>query len=184
MGGIDLSVKLRKGLGDGNVLTAEEIEQRLASFDGDGDRKLTRGELAAFFQKHRIGGPWFSQAITKNLWAFVEDRTGQGQESIGVELLSKIIHQVMRAPPRPSERYVITPEVMIGLEPKKPLRPPPPDAVAADGNAAPRASPRGGPLVTPPRGSQLPGRGGGPGGAAARAPLGRRPAPRRPGPRK
>jgi hypothetical protein len=194
--GVDLPIKLRNALGQGKVVPVEELARRLAPFDANQDGDITRQELATFFQKSRLGGPWFGQVVAKTLWGFVQTKLGKDVEAIKIELVAKIIHTVMRRGPRPEKRYEITPESMVGYAPmkefeKRPkvLGPAPqlggtsPQPTSQE--AKPRATPRGDPVESARAMSQAPGRTGQPaaGGAQVR-PAMRRPAPRRPGPRR
>jgi hypothetical protein len=114
-------VKLRRGLGNGKVVPAEELSKRLAPYDRDKDGSVTREELVRFLEKNHVGGPWFCQVLSKTLWRIVEERWGQQVESISIEGLGRIINYSMSAPPRPEKRYVLDPEVMQGLKPKQTL---------------------------------------------------------------
>jgi hypothetical protein len=187
-------VKLRRGLGNGKVVPAEELAKRLAPYDRDKDGSVTREELVRFLEKNHVGGPWFCQVLSKTLWRIVEERWGQEVESISLEGLGRIIHYSMSAPPRPEKRYVLEPEVMQGLKPRQtleeyraeqaaiaegkvpPERPKPDGAPVAAAEAPPKpvassAAPRARPA---PRPAPMP---------AARRPA-PRPAPGRPKPRK
>lgn len=134
MAGLDLPVKLRRGLGKGKVVPAEELTRRLLQFDGNGDGNLSRDELTKFFLHHRVGGPWFCEVVTKTLWDIAEERWSQPIESITAQALGRVISYSMARPGRPTARYVITPDAVQGLEEKRGL-----------GEGGPR------PSVSPPR---------------------------------
>lgn len=189
MAGIDLPVKLRRGLGQGKVVPAAELAKWLAPHDADKDGEVTRPELVVFLSRNRVGGPWFCEVVAKTLWGFVQQKLGREVASIRIDLVARILHTVMGRGPRPERRYEISPEAMVGYKPLELIKQPgdPPSSGASDSFARPRATPRGG--VTTPQRSQstTPGRpaGAGPaGGGVARPALPRRPAPRRPGPRR
>lgn len=154
MAGLDLPVKLRRGLGNGKVVPAEELEKRLEPYDRDKDGAITQEELVRFLQKNRVGGPWFCQVLAKTLWRIVEEQSGLEVDSISVPGLGRIINYSMSAPPRPEKRYILDPEAMQGLKPFKTLeelqaeeegRPPPKKDGAAkpeQSSAGPRPKPR------------------------------------------
>src|SRR5262245_1146385 len=119
--GLDLPVKLRRGLGNGKVVPADELAKRLAPYDRDKDGSLTQEELVRFLEKNHVGGPWFCQVLAKTLWRIVEERWAQEVESIPIEGLGRIINFTMSAPPRPEKRYVLDPEAMTGQKPKQTL---------------------------------------------------------------
>jgi len=185
-------VKLRRGLGNGKVVPADELSKRLAPYDRDKDGSVTREELVRFLEKNHVGGPWFCQVLAKTLWRIVEERWGQQVESISVEGLGRIINYSMSAPPRPEKRYVLEPEVMQGLKPKQtleeyraeqaaiaagkvPAEPKKQDGVAVESAASKPAS------TAVPRPAPRPAARPAPRPAARPAP---RPAPGRPKPRK
>lgn len=171
MGGLDLPVKLRRGLGNGKVVPAEELEKRLEPYDRDKDGALTQEELIRFLQKNRVGGPWFCQVLAKTLWRIVEEQSGLEVDSISVPGLGRIINYSMSAPPRPEKRYVLDPEAMQGLKPVQTLeelraeqegRPPPPKQKSsaeqpAPSSASPRPRARSKPRAKPRRGPRRPG---------------------------
>ena len=119
MAGLDLPVKLRRGLGKGKVVPAEELSRRLLQFDGDGDGNLSREDLTRFFLHHRVGGPWFCEVLTKTLWDIAEDRWSEKIDSITAVALGRVISYSMGRPARRTTRYVITPEAAQGLEEKR-----------------------------------------------------------------
>jgi hypothetical protein len=187
--GIDLPVKLRRGLGQGKVVPAEDLATWLAPFDQDKDGEVTRSELATFFHKHRVGGPWFCEVVARTLWKFVEQKLGKELSSLKIDLVARIVNTVMMRGPRPEKRYQIDPEAMTGYKPIQmlqkpgdPLLGPPP---RPDSGARPRATPPPG-VGSQSQRSQgtAPGRAGSAQGASPARPPQRRPAPRRPGPRK
>lgn len=137
MPGLDLPIKLRR-LANGKVLSADEVIELLTPFDGDGDGEITRDELTTFLVKRRVGGPWFCQVLSKTLWEIAQDRWGTEVEAIGVPTIGRIISFSMARSGRPSKRYVLTPDAVRGLEPKKGL----------DGEPVPTGS---GPLTSAPR---------------------------------
>ena len=196
MAGIDLPVKLRRGLGQGKVVPAEDLAKWMAPFDADGDGQVTRPELATFFQKHKVGGPWFCEVVARTLWKFVEQRLAKEMQTIPIELASRILNTAMSRGPRPEKRYEIDPEAMAGYKPiqmlKKrgdPMTVPPSSSGPAtspptlDSSGRPRATPRGASAETQRQQSTTPGRTNTPQVGASR-PMVRRPAPRRPGPRR
>ncbi|MCK6552276.1 hypothetical protein L6R52_40980, partial [Myxococcota bacterium] len=124
MAGLDLPIKLRRGLGQGNVVPAEELARRLAAFDADQDKAVSRAELVAFLVKYQVGGPWFCEVVSRTLWKYVEQRLQAAQPSINVDVLGRIIHFAMSRGPRPERRYEITPEGMAGYKPLEPLKRP------------------------------------------------------------
>ncbi len=174
MAGLDLPVKLRRGLGNGKVVPAEELSKRLAPYDRDKDGSVTQEELIRFLEKNRVGGPWFCQVLAKTLWRIVEERWGQEVASISLEGLGRIINYSMSAPPRPEKRYVLEPEAIRGLKPKltleeyraeqqglpKPVREKPPEDGAASSASKPASStaaPRPRPTPRPsPHGARRP----------------------------
>jgi hypothetical protein len=200
---------LRRGLGQGNIVPAEELSKRIKAFDADADGSCTRAELAQFLAKNHVGGPWFCEVVAKTLWKYVEQRVGKECPTLTVDRLGRIINFAMTRGPRPEKRYEITPEGMAGYEPLRPLRkkgekaPPPEVAKAADGakavegakpadGAKPAAAPARGAAQTPTRNTTTtPGRvGGAASGPFTSAPsssgagAARRAIPRRPGPRR
>jgi hypothetical protein len=184
--GVELPIKLRRGLGHGKVVPAEELARWIAASDGDKDGSVTRAELVQFLAKHHVGGPWFCEVVAKTLWRFVEGRLAKEVPSIPVGLLGRIIHHTMSAGPRPEKRYEITPEGMAGYKPLEPLNKPGDAALASartDSAARPRATPRGATSSPQRSASMTPGRAQGGGGSPSR-PQARRPGPRRPGPRR
>ena len=149
MAGLDLPVKLRRGLGKGKVVPAEELARRLRQFDGDGDGNLSREELTKFFLHNRVGGPWFCEVVTKTLWDIAEERWSQPIESITADALGRVISYSMGRPARRTTRYVITPEAVQGIEDKRTpdevakTVSPPRRPVGEAGRTAPRAPVRG-----------------------------------------
>lgn len=172
MAGLDLPVKLRRGLGNGKVVPAEELSKRLEKFDGDNDGALTRDELIQFLEKSRVGGPWFCQVLAKTLWRIVEERWSQEVESISVEGLGRIINYSMSAPPRPEKRYVLDPEAMAGLKPRQTLEEYRATLAKPASRVESEAQPE--PSAAKPRDRGAP---------PPRAVAPRRPAPRRPAPK-
>jgi hypothetical protein len=189
--GLELPVKLRRGLGQGNIVPADELAKRIEAFDADADGAITRAELAQFLAKNHVGGPWFCEVVAKTLWKYVEQRMGTPHATLACDRLGRIIHVAMSRGPRPERRYEITPEGMAGYEPLKPIKRP---GEKGEGFAQPRtvpltARPSAGDRMTPPTraASTQPGRAGAAtAGPVTRAPAaGRsRPIPRRPGPRR
>jgi hypothetical protein len=195
--GLDLPVKLRRGLGKGQVVPAQELAERLKPYDANQDGLLVRAELARFLAESRVGGPWFCELLTKVLWKAAQERAGREVEAIGADALGRVIHYSMSRGPRPERRYVLSPAAVNGLEPRRTLdgstdlsRPPDPRTSAAPTGAAAAAprpaapGPRPGPLPSPRPGPMsgaarpqpsVPGTAGPPRSTAA-------PAPRRPGP--
>lgn len=192
MAGLELPVKLRRGLGQGNVVPADELAKRIKAFDGDADGSITRDELAQFLAKNHVGGPWFCEVVAKTLWKYVEQRMGSPSEKLACDRLGRIIHVAMSRGPRPERRYEITPEGMQGYEPLKPIKKPsektgdPSGAVAVPRGTQPRAGDK--PTAPARSSSTTPGRtGAATGGPITRAPSAAsrpRAAPRRPGPRR
>ena len=162
MAGLDLPVKLRRGLGKGKVVPADELTRRLLQFDGDGDGNLSREDLTKFFLHHRVGGPWFCEVVTKTLWDIAEERWSQPIESITADALGRVLNYSMGRPARRTTRYVITPEAVQGIEEKR---------APGEGTTSPARRPQADPGRAGPRGP-----------AAARPPAPRS-APRRAGPR-
>lgn len=119
--GLDLPVKLRRGLGNGKVVPAEELARRLAAFDADQDGAVTREELAKFLVQNRCGGPWFCQMVSHNVFATAEDRWTQKVEAMKVVALARIINYTMARANKPVKRYILTPGAVMGLEPKRGL---------------------------------------------------------------
>jgi hypothetical protein len=176
--GLELPDKLRRGLGGGKVVPADELAKRMAPFDADGDDALTRPELQEFLHKNRVGGVWFCQIMSKTLWKYMEQHVGKECPTITLDMLGKIITFVMSRGPRPERRYEITPEGMTGYKPLEPLRRP---GERLPGDAKPRATPRGDPTTPRRSQNQTPGRASaqGPGRSGPRRPVPRRPGPRR-----
>lgn len=137
--GLDLPLKLRR-LGNGKVLSADQVIELLTPFDRDGDGEVTQEELTVFLIKSRVGGPWFCQVLSKTLWQIAQDRWGTEVTSMSVETLGQIIAFSMARQGRPAKRYVLTPDAVRGLEPKKDL----------DGKTVVGGS---GPLTSAPRAS-------------------------------
>lgn len=192
MAGLELPVKLRRGLGQGNVVPADELGKRLKAFDADGDGAVTRDELAQFLAKNHVGGPWFCEVVAKTLWKYVEQRMNATHTKLACDRLGRIIHVAMSRGPRPDRRYEITPEGMAGYEPLRTIRR---KDEKAPTEAAPRAATAGQakpgagekPQAPARNASTTPGRMGAAAlGPQTRAPAaGRsRPIPRRPGPRR
>lgn len=195
MAGLELPVKLRRGLGQGNIVPAEELSKRIKAFDGDADGSLTRAELAQFLAKHHVGGPWFCEVVAKTLWKHVEQRAGKDCPTLTVERLGRILNLAMSRGPRPDRRYEITPEGMAGYEPLRPLKrkgEKTAPAAATAGEAKPAAAAPRGAAQTPARAATTtPGRAGGAASgpftsapSSAGAGAARRAIPRRPGPRR
>lgn len=182
MAGLDLPVKLRRGLGKGSIVPAEELAQRLRTFDGDRDGAVTEDELARFFYHNQVGGPWFCKMFAHTVWNMAEEHYAREIYSIKVEALSKVIHFTMSRSERPTRRYVLTPEAAQGLAPKT-------DLAGNDTTVSTKAVPSEGKKVEPrpapraadpgPRPQTNPGPGPGPGPGPRPSP---RPVPRRPGP--
>lgn len=169
MAGLDLPVKLRRGLGKGKVVPADELARRLLQFDDDGDGNLNREDLTKFFLHHRVGGPWFCEVVTKTLWDIAEERWSQRIDSITAVALGRVISYSMGRPARRTTRYVITPDAVQGLEEKRtpqellggqgrpsPARRPPADA----GRARSAPPPRGRERAAAPPARGAPRRGG------------------------
>lgn len=173
--GLDLPVKLRRGLGRGKVVPAEELAQRLAEHDEDGDDALTRDDLARFLVQNHCGGPWFCQALAKTIFSLAEERWSRDLDTLPCETLGRVLHYAMSRPHRALRRYVLTPEAVMGFEPKVDLEgnsvlsPPP-----ADGVVPKRPMPSAPSVVDRPSRGVAPRR---------RRPPRSRPSPRRPGPR-
>jgi hypothetical protein len=123
--GLSLPGKLRRGLGNGQIVPAEEIGTRLAPYDADGDGAVTLEELSQFLLDNRVGGPWFSNVLAKTLWRIAEERWLTPVRNMRVAALANIIHFSMTYPEGPSHRYVISGEVMVGLAPKRRVGEPP-----------------------------------------------------------
>lgn len=121
MAGLDLPVKLRRGLGKGSIVPAAELAERLRAFDADRDGAITEDELARFFYHNQVGGPWFCKMFAHTIWNMAEDHYAREIYSIKVEALGKVIHFTMSRTERPNRRYVLTPEAAQGLAPKKDL---------------------------------------------------------------
>ncbi len=203
MAGLDLPLKMRRGIGQGKVVPVEELVPRLAAFDADKDGALTKEELAQFLMKNRVGGPWFSQMLCKTLWRQAEESWEREFDAIAVEGLAKVVHFTMARMSRPERRYVISPETMHGLTPRVDLDDNPVDEPAADAKAKAAGRPgpgaggpppgrkgpppgQGRPRNAPPRGRKPPaGRSGGgrPPGPSGR-PSGGRPGAGPRGPRR
>lgn len=105
MAGLDLPIKLRRGLGGGNAVPAEELAKRLVPFDADKDGAVTRAELVQFLIQGRVGGPWFCEVLSRTLWKYVEQRLAVPQPVISVQVLGRIINFAMTRAPRPERRY-------------------------------------------------------------------------------
>jgi hypothetical protein len=177
---------LRRGLGQGKVVAAEDLARSIAPFDANKDGEISRTELVAYLHKHKVGGPWFCDVVSRTLWKFVEQRLGKEFPTLKIDLVARILNTTMRRGPRLERRYQIDPEAMVGYKPIQFLRRPgdPPPPARAPSDAKPRATPRGGqPMPQQRMQSDQPGRSGGQTTTTARA-LPRRPAPRRPGPRR
>lgn len=170
-------MKLRRGLGKGKVVSAEELSRRLAVFDEDKDGSLSREDLQKFLRKGRVGGEWFCRVLVKTMWQIAEDRKGDKVDSITADALGKIIHFTMSRPPSPSKRYVLEPDVMQGYRDPELLDPAEaPSTTGLGAKPAGRGQQRGGPRTNPrPRAGGRPGPRPRPGGA----PSGRRPSGRR-----
>ncbi len=189
MPGLDLPIKLRR-LANGQVLSAEEITEMIRPFDADGDGALTQEELTTFLIKRRVGGPWFCQVLGKTLWEIAQDRWGTEVDSIDVQTIGRIISFSMARAGRPTKRYVLTPEAVRGIEPKKDIDGNPVPHGGGPLTAAPRKTTGGGAppraQQTPPRNSPRPqpgSRGPAPRRPSRGAPRPSRSAPRRPGPK-
>jgi len=144
--GLDLPVKLRRGLGNGKVVPADELAQRLAAFDADEDGAVTREELAKFLLQNRCGGPWFCQMVSHNVFATAEDRWAQKVEAMKVVALARIINYTMARANKPVKRYILTPHAVMGLEPKRGLKGEDPTVTTESlmtGNARPQPSAEG-----------------------------------------
>jgi hypothetical protein len=209
--GFDFPAKLRRGLGQGQVLPREQIERLLSPFDSDSDGALTRVELASFLKASSVGGVWFCDWAAKGLWDVCERWYAREVAWIKIELLATAIHETMRATPRLPKRVRLTPEGVAGYEDLEWLDGSGP---ISEGHPSVRNNSRPGlassraptqPPTTPDRGSSVPGSPGpgaaprpasavsnrpmprprGPATPAGRpgpAPRGAAPAPRRPGP--
>jgi hypothetical protein len=111
-----MAAKLRRALGKGKVLPVEVLQKRLAPFDRDEDGALERDELAAFFKKHRAGGPWFCEYLAGTLWKLCEVWYAQEIVWIKIEAIALLIHDTMAQAPRKAKRLRITPEGVQGYE--------------------------------------------------------------------
>ena len=85
MAGLDFPGKLRRGLGDGQIVAADVIKKKLLPFDRDNDGCVTEPELAAFLQKHGCGGPWFCKMLTQMVWKGASDWAQKQVEMLKVE---------------------------------------------------------------------------------------------------
>jgi hypothetical protein len=141
--GLDLPVKLRRGLGNGKVVPAEELARRLAAYDSDQDGAVTREELARFLLESRCGGPWFCQMVSHNVFATAEDRWSQQVAAMKVVALARIINYTMARANKPVKRYILTPQAVLGMEPKRGLKGEDPTVTTESlmpGNTRPRPS--------------------------------------------
>jgi len=174
--GLDLSSKLRRGLGKGKIVPAEFVAERMAAFDLDGDGALTQEELAEFLKKHRVGGPWFCDMVARTLWNFCTSWFSKDVTWIKISALAWMIHNAMKDRPRPARRYKITPESAMGYVPLEPME----GSMPVDGDMAGGGEIAGG--EPPSSDGPPPRRGPGPRRGAPRR--GPRPGPRgRAGPR-
>lgn len=154
--GLELPVKLRRGLGNGNVVPVEEIARLLQAFDADGDGALTRSEVAACLRKHRVGGAWFCDALAHSLWRTAEERFVQAVDSIQAEALARIIHFTMSRAERPVRRYVLSPGAVQGLEPRLTLEGEDATKPAQGAGSAVPPRPSARPESVPPREASVP----------------------------
>lgn len=201
--GLDLSSKLRRGLGGGSIIPYEAIAQMMRPFDKDRDGALFQDELCDFLKKYRVGGPWFCEMVGKTLWNFCTTWYSKDVTWIKIDALAWMLHQAMHQRARPAQRYRITPEGAMGYVPLEPMEGSQPvdkpknlregAAGSAGGDSRPRPGPSGPGGQGPGPGAQGaghgaqgpgPGQGPGPRRPAPRARAGARPGPRRPGPRR
>lgn len=119
--GLDLPVKLRRALGQGAIVSAEVLVTRLTPYDKDGSGALDREQLTRFLIENRVGGPWFCQMMAHNVFRTAEDRWSMDVASIKIVALARIINYTMARVSKPVKRYVLTPDVVNGLEPKRGL---------------------------------------------------------------
>lgn len=121
VGGFDVQVKLRRGIGGGKPVPEEELIERLKPFDKDNDGAIDRAELAEFFKKHRVGGPWLCNMLAGSIWKIAEISYVEKVAWIKIEGVAKLIHMFMSQPPRRPKRVRITPEGAQGYEPLETL---------------------------------------------------------------
>jgi len=119
--GLDLSVKLRRALGQGKIVPAEELVAKFTPYDTSGEGALNREQLAKFLFDHRVGGPWFCQMMSHNVFRTAEQRWSMDVQSIKIVALARIVHYTMARAVKPVKRYVLTPAAVNGLEPLKAL---------------------------------------------------------------
>ncbi len=207
MAGLDVPSKLRRGIGQGNVIPAEVIGRKMLAYDEDRDGALLQHEAARFLLDHGVGGPWFCDMVARTLWNFCTTWFSRDVTWIKISALAWMLHNAMKAQPRAPRRYRITPEGAMGYVPLEPMdgkpteraqRNPPPrgpgqastsgapsrgaPSGARPGGPGPRGqAPSGGPRRGPAPAGR-PAASSGPSGARPGARPGPRPGPRRPGP--
>ncbi len=117
MAGLDIPSKLRRALGGGKNITAEQLSAKLAAFDQDNDGALTREELAQAFVAFGCGGAWFCNIMARNVWTFCEMVVPPPVRWIKISLLGPALHNFMQLQPRKAKRVAITPAGAYGWEP-------------------------------------------------------------------
>jgi hypothetical protein len=205
--GLDFPSKLRRGIGQGQVVSAEQLLKLITPFDADNDGYVTKPELVEFLKRSAVGGPWFCEWMANTFWEICERWLARQVPGIKVDLIARLLHETMKAQPRPAKRIRITPEGANGYEAMEYLDgsglafDPKGDATwlphksGAGSNAKPRPASTAAPQPQPRPGSAAapanarPGpptpRGRAPASPSGRptpAPRGAAPAPRRPGP--
>jgi len=115
--GLDIPSKLRRALGGGKPISAEQLSAKLAAFDKDQDGALTRDELAQAFVAFGCGGPWFCAIMARNVWTFCEMVVPPPINWIKITLLGPALAQFMQQQPRKAKRVAITPAGAYGWEP-------------------------------------------------------------------
>ena len=118
MAGLDISAKLRRSLGQGSILSDEEVAEQLSSYDADGDGRVSKLELSQYFVANGLGGPWFCEMFATTIWRKVDQSFEEPIVGVAISALGRAIHQVMSQTQRPTRRYVITPEVFRGEAPR------------------------------------------------------------------
>ena len=197
MPGLDLSAKLRRALGKGQIAPREAIAAKMVKYDSDDDGALLQHEFSAFLKANNVGGRWFCDMVAKTLWNFCTTWYSKDVTWIKIDALAWMLNNSMRERAQPIRRYKITPEGAMGYVPLEPMEG---SRILDSGKGGDRRAPAAGsgkpkPGAGAPR-SGAPRRGPGPRrgprGSGERGPRGRarpgprgrgRPGPRRPGPR-
>lgn len=118
MAGVDLPEKLRRGLGNGQVVHPDVIAEKMRPFSKKEPDALTLDELAEFLSKGaHVGTPWFCKLVAKTMWHALEAYFSDPITWIKISQLAWWTCQYMAMPPRRAKRVRITPEGAMGWEP-------------------------------------------------------------------